>query len=112
MECVKKPFVETLQDSGFIESDERNNFMNKDNTIKSYKNTETSINKLRIKFEFFKQEWSKIQSRIKNGSGLAPKKDQHWRKYLNCVFSKTNEVINLTPSAEQTSFVRKENDDD
>ena len=86
--------------------------MNKDNTIKSYNNTETSIKKLRIKFKFFKQEWSKIQNRIKNGSGLAPEKDQHWRKYLNCVFLKTNEVINLTTSAEQTSFVRKQNDDD
>ena len=42
-ECVKNPFNETLQDSGFIESNERNNFMNKDNTVKSYKNIETSI---------------------------------------------------------------------
>ena len=32
-DCVKKPFDETLQDSRFIESNERNNFMNKDNTI-------------------------------------------------------------------------------
>ena len=31
-DCVKKPFDETLQDSRFIESNERNNFMNKDNT--------------------------------------------------------------------------------
>ena len=42
-ECVKKSFDEALQDSGFIESNERNNFMNKDNTVKSYKNIETSI---------------------------------------------------------------------
>ena len=54
-ECVKKPFDETLQDPGFIESNERNNFMNKDNTIKSYKNIETSIDKVRIKFKYFKQ---------------------------------------------------------
>ena len=54
-ECVKKPFDETLQDSGFIEWNERNSFMNKDNTIKSYKNIETSIDKLRIKFKSFKQ---------------------------------------------------------
>ena len=32
-DCAKKPFDETLQDSRFIESNERNNFMNKDNTI-------------------------------------------------------------------------------
>ena len=54
--CVKKPFDETLQDSGFMESNERNNFMNKDNAIKSYKNIETAIDKLRIKFKSFKQE--------------------------------------------------------
>ena len=34
-EYVKKLFDETLQDSGFKESNERNNFMNKVNTIKS-----------------------------------------------------------------------------
>ena len=76
----QKPFNETLQDSGFIESNERNNFINKDNTIKSYKNIETSIDKLRIKFQSFKQEWSKIQSRIKNGSGIATEKELHWWK--------------------------------
>ena len=110
-ECVKKPLDETLQDSRFIESHERNNFMNKDNTIKSYKNIETSIDKLRIKFKSFKEKWSKIQSRIKNGSGLAPENEPHWWKNLNCVFSKTNEVINLTSSTGQTSFVRNEDDD-
>ena len=78
--------------------------MNKDNTTKSYKNTETSIEKLRIQFKSFKQEWSKIQSRIKNGSGLAPEKEPRWWKYLNCVFSKTNEVINLTSSARETGL--------
>ena len=111
-ECVKKSFDEALQDSGFIESNERNNFMNKDKTVKSYKNIETSIEKLRIKFKSFKQEWSKIQSRIKNGSGLAPEKEPHWWKYLNPVFSETNEVINLTSSAGETSFVRNEDDDE
>ena len=85
--------------------------MNKDNTIKSHKNIETSIDKLKIKFKSFKQEWSKIQSRIKNGSGLAPENEPHWWKNLNCVFSKTNEVINLTSSTGQTSFVRNEDDD-
>ena len=86
--------------------------MDKDNTIKSYENVEISINKLRLKFKSFKQEQSKIQSRIKNGSGLAPEKEQHWWKYLYCVFLKTNEVINLTSSAGQTSFVRNKDDDD
>ena len=33
-------------------------------------------------------------------------------QYLNCVFSKTNEVIHLTSSAGQTSFVRDDDDDD
>ena len=74
-ECVKKSFDEALQDSGFIESNERNNFMNKNNTVKSSKNIETSIEKLRIKFKSFKREWSKIQRRIKNSSGLASDKE-------------------------------------
>ena len=43
--------------------------MYKDKTVKSYKNTETSIEKLRIEFKSFKQEWSKIQSPIKMAVG-------------------------------------------
>ena len=62
--------------------------MSKDNTFKSYKNIETSIEKLRIKFEPFKQEWTKIQSRIRNGSGLAPEKEPRLCKHLNPVFRK------------------------
>ena len=62
--------------------------MNKDNTFKSYKNIETSIEKLRIKFESFKQERTKIQSRIRNGSGLAPEEEPRLCKYLNPVFRK------------------------
>ena len=77
-ECIKKSFDEALQDLGFIESNERKNFMNKDKTVKSCKNIETSIEKLRIKFKSFKQEWSKIRSRIKNGSGLARENEPHW----------------------------------
>ena len=42
-ECIKKSFDEALQDSGFIESNERNSFMNKDKTVKPYKNVENSI---------------------------------------------------------------------
>ena len=37
-ECVKKSFDDALQDSGFTESNERNNFMDKDKTVKPYKN--------------------------------------------------------------------------
>ena len=50
-ECVKKSFDEALEDSGFIEPNERNNFTNKDNTVKSSKHIETSVEKLRIKFK-------------------------------------------------------------
>ena len=48
--------------------------MYKDKTVKSYKNTETSIEKLRIEFKSFKQEWQKIQSPTKMVVG------QHQRK--------------------------------
>ena len=86
--------------------------MNKNKTVKLYKNIGTSIEKLRIKFKSFKEEWSEIQGGIKNGSGLAPGIQPHWQKYLNPVFSETNKVINLTSSAGETSFVRNEEDDD
>ena len=88
----KSSFDETLQDSGFTESNQRNNFMNKDNPYQSFKNVETSIDKLRIKFKSFIQELSKIRSSIKNGSALAPEKEPH--------------------RAGQTSFVRNKDDDD
>ena len=42
-ECVKESFDEALQDSGFIESNERISFMNKDNSVKGWKKIETLI---------------------------------------------------------------------
>lgn len=47
LECVNRSFDEILQDPGFKKSNESNNFMNKDNTVKFYKNIKTSINKIK-----------------------------------------------------------------
>lgn len=47
LECVYRSFDELLQDSGFKKSNESNNFINKDNTVKFYKNIKTSINKIK-----------------------------------------------------------------
>ena len=47
LECVNRSFDEILQDPGFKKSNESSNFMNKDNTVKFYKNIKTSINKIK-----------------------------------------------------------------
>ena len=59
-----------------------------------------------------KQGWSKIQAPIKNGSELALGKEPHWWKYLDSIFSEKNEVINVSSSAGETSFVRNEDEGD
>ena len=51
--------------------------MYKYKTVKSYKNIETSIEKLSIEFKSFKQEWSKIQSPIKMAVGQHQRKNHH-----------------------------------
>ena len=55
-----------------------------------------------------KQEWSKIITRIKNGSGLSPEKEPVWFKHLDPVFCETNEEMKLTSSATETSFLNEQ----
>ena len=53
-----------------------------------------------------KQEWSKIITRIKSGSGLSPKKEPVWLKHP--VFCETNEEMKLTSSATEISFLNEQ----
>ena len=70
-----------------------------------HKTLDTSIE--RNKCKALKQEWSKILTRIKSGSGLSPEKEPVWFKHLDPVFCKTFEEIKLTSSATETSFLNE-----
>ena len=58
-----------------------------------------------------KQEWSKIITRIKSGSGFSPDKKPVWFKHLDPVFCETNEEMKLTSSAMETSFLNEQGEE-
>ena len=68
---------------------------------------DTSIDKLRQKYKWFKMEWSNKTNRAKNGSGLDPDKEPHWYQISNPVFAETHKPLNLVSSAAETSFVNE-----
>ena len=55
-----------------------------------------------------KQEWSKIITRIKSGSGLSREREPVWFKHLDPVFCETNEEMKLFSSATETSFLNEQ----
>ena len=55
-----------------------------------------------------KQEWSKIITCIKSGSGLSPEKEPVWFKHFDPVFCETNQEMKLTSSAMETSFLNEQ----
>ena len=67
-----------------------------------------SIEKLRNKFKWLKNEWSAKTIRAKNGSGLEPDEEPYWYQILNPIFTETNKPLNLVSSAMDTSFVGEE----
>ena len=69
---------------------------------------DTSIERLRNKYKVLKQEWSKIITRIKKGSGLSPEKEPLRFKDLDPVFSETSEEMKLTSSTTETSFLNEQ----
>ena len=73
-----------------------------------HKTLDTSIERLRNKYKVLKQEWSKIITRIKKGSGLSPEKEPLRFKDLDPVFSETNEEMKLTSSTTETSFLNEQ----
>ena len=69
-----------------------------------FSDVDSSMEKLRRKYTNLKQKWREISDRIKHGSGLNPNKEPGWYKYLNPIFSKTNEDIELTSEKADLSF--------
>ena len=52
-----------------------------------------------------KKEWRNIRDKINNRSDLTPRKEPDWYLYFYPVIAETNEEINVSSSALQTSFV-------
>ena len=73
-----------------------------------HKTLDTSTERLRNKCTASKEEWSKVITRIKSGSGLSTEKEPVWFKHLDTVFCETNEKIKSTSSATDISFVKEQ----
>ena len=58
-----------------------------------------------------KKEWKVITDRVKKGSGLATGEEPEWYQHINPILAETNEDINPTSSALQTSFVNRDESD-
>ena len=100
-------FDEALSREDFVELNEKN-FMNKKGKLLFYEELDTTVQKLRTQFKTLKSEWRKITDRWRNGSGLAPEGKPTWYDILNNVFAETNEEINLSSCAAETSFADEE----
>ena len=66
------------------------NIFTKDRHPIRHKTLDASIERLRNNCKALKQEWSKIITRIKSGSGLSPEREPVWFKHLDSVFCETN----------------------
>ena len=71
---IKNTFDEELNDREFKLMNIEKNF-SKDGYPIPHKTLDTSIERLRNKYKVLKQEWSKIITYIKSGSGLSPEKE-------------------------------------
>ena len=76
-----------------------------------HKTLDTPIERLGDKYKALKQEWSKIITQIKSGSGFSPDKKPVWFKHLDPVFCETNEEMKLTSSAMETSFLNEQGEE-
>ena len=72
------------------------NFLDQYGDPINYKDLDAWIDKLWIRYNSLKQEWSKLIDRFENGSGLASDKEPRWFKHLNLVFTEVNDAINLS----------------
>ena len=105
---IKNLFEIALQDERFIKLNEKKNFTDKKGNLKQYEKLDTSIKKLRNQTKTLKKEWKVITDRVKNGSGLAAGEEPEWYQHVNPILAETNEEINPTSSALQTSFVNRD----
>ena len=108
---IKNLFEIALQDERFIKLNEKKNFTDKKGNLKQYEKLDTSIKKLRNQTKTLKKEWKVITDRVKNGSGLAAGEEPEWYHHINPILAETNEEINPTSSALQTSFVNRDESD-
>ena len=106
-EHIKNTFDEELNDREFKLMNIEKNFT-KDGYPITHKTLDTSIERLKNECKSLKQEWSKIITRIKSGSGLSPEKEPVWFKHLDPEFSETNEEMKLISSATETSFLNEQ----
>ena len=106
-EHIKNTFDEELNDREFKLMNNDKNFT-KDGHPIPLKTLDTLIERLRNKYKVLKQEWSKIITRIKKGSGLSPEKEPLRFKDLDPVFSETSEEMKLTSSTTETSFLNEQ----
>ena len=106
-EYIKNTFDKELNDRGFELLKIEKIFRKNGHPI-PHKTLDTSIARLRNKHKALKQEWSKIITRTKSGSGLSPEKEPVWFKHLDPVFCETNEEMKLTSSATETSFLNEQ----
>ena len=58
------------------------------NKHKKYTKLDTSVMKLRYKYNNLKHEWWTITDHIKSGSGIAPKNEPTWYRIINEVFQR------------------------
>ena len=108
---IKNLFEIALQDERFIKLNEKKNFTDKKGNLKQYEKSDTSIKKLRNQTKTLKKEWKVITDRVKNGSGLAVGEEPEWYQHINPILAETNEEIDPTSSALQTSFVNRDESD-
>ncbi len=62
------------------------------------KKLDTSVDALRSKYKWLKNQWTAKTDRAKNGSGLDPDKEPKWYQLLNPIFSESHTPLNLSSS--------------
>ena len=91
---IQQEFMNALKLDLFKEISE-NSFLDKNGIVSKYTEPDTGIEKLRVKHEAPKQDWSRITDPIKNGNRLSPDKERRWFKHFNLFFCGANETISL-----------------
>lgn len=105
-EHLQTEFRKQLEKEEFIKVNEMNFLDKKTGKKVPHQKLDISIQRLRNKFKMLKSEWTNLNSRIKQGSGLAASEEPAWFKHIDPVFTETNEDFTLTSSAQETSFVQ------
>ena len=70
---------------------------------------DTSVNKLRIKYKWLKDQWKKYNDRIKSGSGKSSIEEPDWFKMLDPVFTETHAELSV---ATKGNDIDNSDDDD